>query len=185
MKTNLSTYIDDAFRKKTIVLVGNAQLDSDYSEQVDRRDIVVRFNHLDNYNNGIAGEKFTHWSVNHHTSEGNHGIKRSDICEIVRRASIPVITPFSTSWSKDLDECVNYYRENRIDLVYPDAELIEPKGKQPRTGFYLLTYLIRLCYRFSVIGFTPKGRGRCHDTEREYSFILEHQHLIEIIDRGT
>ena len=183
----LYRYVENNFKNKNIVLVGNGKIDSDYSELIDKKDIVIRFNHLDNYTQKMSGEKFTHWIINHHTSEGNHGIKRSNICKIVKEKNIPVITPFYTSWSKNIKKCINYYAEKGIKLIYPDVDIIKKinNSKEPRTGFYMIKYLVTLKLKFSIVGFTAKGRGKHHDFQNEYDFILNSQNLIEIIDNNS
>jgi len=179
---NLEQYIGQHFRRKTIVLVGNARFQRDRSAMIDAHDIVIRFNCFDRngFKEQLCGRCMTHWCVNLDTgrkSKTDHK-QRDQLCHEVRviNPEVVVLTPFQNDKHNRLPDVVRYYSDRGLPLSFPHATLRHPltlrKRQHPSVGFYMGYHLLVQELPITIVGFTGET-SKWHDGPQEVRFLQE------------
>jgi hypothetical protein len=163
------------FENKTVVLVGNATslFDSEYGDEIDSHDVVVRLNKAAMLINKFDAEK-------------SHG-KRTDVWifwsvrEYYRHFdNLPNIKKMHAG-----HQCRNNGSIKLVDYIYPmelyeQLKLVAGPKKNPTTGFIAIDYILH-CQpkQLSVYGFDWKKTPTFTDPDRKHDQRCPHDHDIE------
>lgn len=83
----LETFIKD----KTVAIVGNADVDKDYSEEIDAHDVVIRVNNFYNYDSGKVGKKVSALLLSGTSAWMNEAPKGQSLHEAIISEKKPLI----------------------------------------------------------------------------------------------
>lgn len=158
MKEHVNNYISsvkkvsslhDYVKNKTVAVVGNADVEKDYSQQIDSADIVIRINNFYNYQSGKVGKKVDAVVTSGFAACQKVAPKGHTQDEILFSKK-PKIYIVSETFNQDLKSYIQpRFRECQVEMLPNDAHDL-----QYTTGTILLKLLSQMDdVKVSVYGF--------------------------------
>lgn len=163
--------ITEQWFNKTIALVGNAPLIRDHSKEINRFDVVIRFNLFKS--SSSSGSKATHWCVN--LRDCGPDSPRNN-CRYVKEnyPGLTVITPFSRAQGGLLFSAYDFFSTQGYEFIFPENQVAYPlqlmPGQGPSAGFAIAYRIVSFGISISLYGFNGKVL-ECHDGTQELGFL--------------
>jgi hypothetical protein len=135
---------------KTVAVVGNADVDKDYSEEIDNHDIVIRINNFYNYHSGLVGKKIDALILGGLSACIDNLPNGQSLGEDIIKEKKPRVFLITESSNQKLPNI-----HNRYSMCKKDMLMNKPLDMKYTTGTLLLKQLYEIDdVKVDVYGFT-------------------------------